>query len=172
MANWCCVVLLASFANAMPSAEALTPTVSIPALVEEDLSGSGAEVSKATRSFGIRNDRRKAVARRLRNRASRARRASDWTSQHKQQTLLRLAEELEQDECNDGCLGMGFAVRFATHSVEIWLKQESPLKWGPQEDAKRYRTEADARHAIIRLRLSGVTIRGLAAEGDARRLAR
>ncbi len=53
---------------------------------------------------------------------------------------------------------MAFVIRFATHAVEIWLKQQSPLRWGPLEDAQRYRTEADAHRAIASLWLRGVTI--------------
>ena len=53
---------------------------------------------------------------------------------------------------------MAFVIRFATHAVEIWLKQQSPLRWGPLEEAQRYRTEADAHRAIASLWLRGVTI--------------
>jgi hypothetical protein len=63
---------------------------------------------------------------------------------------------------------MAFVIRFATHSVEIWLTQESPLEWGPQEDAKRYCAEAEAHRAVIGLRLSGCMIHQLVANGDAR----
>ncbi len=56
---------------------------------------------------------------------------------------------------------MAFGIRFATRSVEIWLKRETPLTWGSQEDAKRYSTEAEAHRAIVRLMLLGVTIQEL-----------
>ena len=71
------------------------------------------------------------------------------------------AQGLEQQKPSDGYTVMASVIRFATRSVEIWLKRETPLTWGPQEDAKRYRTEADAHRAIVRLRLSGVTIQQL-----------
>jgi hypothetical protein len=61
---------------------------------------------------------------------------------------------------------MAFVIRFATRSVEIWLKRETPLTWGPQEDAKRYSTEAEAHRAIIRLMLLGVTIQELVHAGN------
>ncbi len=71
------------------------------------------------------------------------------------------AQGLEQQKPSDGYPVMAFVIRFATRSVEIWLKRETPLTWGPQEDAKHYRTEAEAHRVIIRLRLSGVTIQEL-----------
>ncbi len=61
---------------------------------------------------------------------------------------------------------MAFAIRFATRSVEIWLKRETPLTWGPQEDARRYSTEAEAHRAIVRLMLLGVTIQELGHAGN------
>lgn len=60
---------------------------------------------------------------------------------------------------------MAFVIRFATHTVEIWLKQQSPLRWGPLNDAHRYRTEADAHRAIANLWLRGVTIQDLSHTG-------
>ncbi len=61
---------------------------------------------------------------------------------------------------------MAFVIRFATRSVEIWLKRETPLTWGPQEDARRYSTEAEAHRAIVRLMLLGVTIQELGHAGN------
>ncbi len=61
---------------------------------------------------------------------------------------------------------MVFVIRFATYSTEIWLKRETPLTWGPQEDAKCYRTEAEAHRAIVRLMLLGVTIQELRHAGN------
>jgi hypothetical protein len=60
---------------------------------------------------------------------------------------------------------MAFVIRFATHTVEIWLKQQSPLRWGPLEEAQHYHTEADAHRAIARLWLRGVTIQDLGHAG-------
>lgn len=56
---------------------------------------------------------------------------------------------------------MAFVICFTTFTVEIWLKQQSPLRWGPLEDAQRYPTEADAHHAIASLWLRGVTIQDI-----------
>jgi hypothetical protein len=65
---------------------------------------------------------------------------------------------------------MAFVIRFATRTVEIWLKQQSPLKWGPLTDAQRYRTEAHAHRAVANLWLRGVTIQDLRHAGRVIRL--
>jgi hypothetical protein len=65
---------------------------------------------------------------------------------------------------------MAFVIRFATHTVEIWLKQQSPLRWGSLEDAHRYRTAADAHRAVASLWLRGVTIQDLGQLGHVVRL--
>lgn len=65
---------------------------------------------------------------------------------------------------------MAFVIRFATCTVEIWLKQHSPLKWGPLTHAQRYRTEAQAQRAVANLWLRGVTIQELGHAGRVIRL--
>jgi hypothetical protein len=62
---------------------------------------------------------------------------------------------------------MAFVICFATFTVQIWIKHQSPLRWGPLEDAQRYHTEADAHRAIASLWLRGVTIQDV---GDAGRI--
>jgi hypothetical protein len=65
---------------------------------------------------------------------------------------------------------MAFVIRFATRTVEIWLTQQSPLKWGPLTHAQRYRTEAHAHRAVANLWLRGVTIQDLSHVGRVIRL--
>lgn len=60
---------------------------------------------------------------------------------------------------------MSFVIGFATHTVQIWLKQQSPLKWGSLEEARRFGTEADAKRVVASLWLRDVTIQDVGHAG-------
>jgi hypothetical protein len=51
-----------------------------------------------------------------------------------------------------------FIIRKEQGTVVMWLTREQPQGWGDRERAQRYFSEAEARRAVTRLKLVGVTV--------------